>query len=314
VAQNTNALVWKAADRLADGIISDSGLEKLGVAAVCLAPGEMSEGHSHTGVEEINIFRAGTGQIQIENDVFEVCGGMVAVVPAGRFHEVLNTGTESLEYVAVFDSEIDRPDVLLRSKEEHFDPSVPRYFKMLNTIAANAAAAAKAFRSWTEKTSSSELAEALSVIATRGTEHATAFEKRLLELERTPNLAAVDPFIVGLLAYLASDASDVEKLERLQLVVGADQLAGLFADTSIDPATGALLGRYVAEQRDSGRLLQQAHDRLVRAAQPDESEERTQHPATPVPDADIHALREDLDSLTAMVCQLKEALEQRSSA
>ena len=33
----------------------------------------------------------------------------------------------------------------------------------------------------------------------------------------------------------------------------ADQFARFFEDTTIDPQTGELLGRYIAEERDTGR-------------------------------------------------------------
>ena len=41
---------------------------------------------------------------------------------------------------------------------------------------------------------------------------------------------------------------------------------GFFNDTSIDPETGALLGRYIAEERDSGRRLQAAYSAVLEKA------------------------------------------------
>jgi quercetin dioxygenase-like cupin family protein len=313
VAHTPKALVWKTADRLREGIISDTSLVQLGVAPVCLAPGQLSEGHSHAGVEEINIFRSGSGQIQIENDVIEVCGGAVAVIPAGCFHEVRNTGTENLEYVAVFDADIYRPDVVLKSKEAHFDPSVPSYFRMLNAIAAGETAGARAFERWNELTSNPELGQVLRAIANRGVEHAAAFEKRLLELGRTPDLSAVDPFAISVLAFLESDASDLEKLERLLILAGNDPFAAIFADLAIDPETGALLGRYIAEKRDSGRLLQQCHAALARPSAPQAEGEgaRTRDAAS---GAELRVLREELGALTALVCELRDVLAKRDVA
>jgi quercetin dioxygenase-like cupin family protein len=313
VAQTPKALVWKTADRLGEGIISDTSLVQLGVAPVCLAPGEESEGHSHAGVEELNIFRSGSGLIQIENDVIEVCGGTVAVIPAGCFHEVRNTGSDHLEYVAVFDADIYRPDVVLKSKESHFDPSVPSYFRMLNAIAAGEAAGARAFERWIELTSSPELSRVLRVIAIRSAEHATAFEKRLLELGRTPDLSAVDPFAISLLAFLASEASDREKLERLQVLAANDPFAAIFADLAIDPTTGALLGRYIAEKRDSGRMLLQCHAALAGPSvpRPDGEQAPTADAAS---GAELRALREELGALTALVCELRDALGRPDAA
>ncbi len=45
----------------------------------------------------------------------------------------------------------------------------------------------------------------------------------------------------------------------------------MFEDTSIDIQTGELLGRYIAEERDSGRLLRACYEQL-RAAATDETD------------------------------------------
>ena len=95
-------------------------LNELGFVAVCMAPGEANAGHSHTIVEEMLIVQKGHGQIQIENDTFDLCPGSVAIVPAGKFHAVCNTGSENLEGVTVFNSNFDRKKVVLKSREEHF--------------------------------------------------------------------------------------------------------------------------------------------------------------------------------------------------
>jgi hypothetical protein len=36
----------------------------------------------------------------------------------------------------------------------------------------------------------------------------------------------------------------------------------MFSDKTIDPVTGGLLGRYIAEERDTGRLLRSECQRL----------------------------------------------------
>ncbi|MEM9623078.1 MAG: cupin domain-containing protein, partial [Pseudomonadota bacterium] len=77
-------------------------LDELGMAPVCMAPGESNAGHSHTLVEEVLIVHRGKGQIQIEDEVFDVCKGSVAVVPAGQFHALCNTGKKNLEGVVLF--------------------------------------------------------------------------------------------------------------------------------------------------------------------------------------------------------------------
>jgi hypothetical protein len=64
------------------------------------------------------------------------------------------------------------------------------------------------------------------------------------------------------LSLAASRASDREKFKALLSIdaqsATEDPFSELFKDTSIDPATGALLGRYIAEERDSDRRLRAA--------------------------------------------------------
>ncbi len=95
-------------------------LDELGFVPVCMAPGEENPGHSHTLVEEILIVREGTGKIQIENDTYDLQAGSVAIVPAGRFHAVCNTGAGNLEGVTVFNRNFDPKKVVLKSRKQHF--------------------------------------------------------------------------------------------------------------------------------------------------------------------------------------------------
>ena len=112
--------VLNSTDFEAARAVRSAKLNELGFVAVCMAPGEANKGHSHTIVEEMLIVQKGTGQIQIENDTFDLCPGSVAIVPAGKFHAVCNTGSENLEAVTVFNSNFDRKKVVLKSREEHF--------------------------------------------------------------------------------------------------------------------------------------------------------------------------------------------------
>ncbi|XOV83370.1 MAG: cupin domain-containing protein [bacterium] len=112
--------VLNTSDFEAARAVRSAKLKELGFVQVCMAPGEANKGHSHTIVEEMLIVQKGHGQIQIENDVFDLCPGSVAIVPAGKFHAVCNTGSENLEAVTVFNSNFDRKKVVLKSREEHF--------------------------------------------------------------------------------------------------------------------------------------------------------------------------------------------------
>ena len=100
--------------------VSAAKLKELGYVAVCMAPGEMNPGHSHTLVEEMLIVRKGTGKIQIEDAEYDLRPGSVAIVPAGQFHAVCNTGNVNLEGVTVFNSNFDRKKVVLKNRKQHF--------------------------------------------------------------------------------------------------------------------------------------------------------------------------------------------------
>ena len=115
--------VLNASDFASARAVRSVKLDELGFVPICMEPGAENPGHSHTLVEEILIVQAGTGKIQIENDTFDLCPGSVAIVPAGRFHAVCNTGSENLEGVTIFNSNVDRKKVLLKSRQEHFGKS-----------------------------------------------------------------------------------------------------------------------------------------------------------------------------------------------
>lgn len=91
-------------------------------------------------------------------------------------------------------------------------------------------------------------------------EHTKAFRKRICGLgfgatiEEAPALA--DRTAIA----CATDLTDREKFEKLGLgtppdVSTPDRWATYFNDTTIDIATGELLGRFVSEERDSVRLF-----------------------------------------------------------
>ena len=104
----------------------------------------------------------------------------------------------------------------------------------------------------------------LRVVAIREAEHAWAFEKRLCELGYSL-IEKKDPNFKKTMKLVRSEASDVEKFEKLSIGQSRDEdedqpdrLLELLADKSIDAQTAGLLGRFIAEERDSGRLLSQA--------------------------------------------------------
>jgi hypothetical protein len=143
----------------------------------------------------------------------------------------------------------------------------PTYLPLLNSIAVNECKGDALLSAWADATSDTELAATLRFVAIREREHAAAFTKRMCELghavcEDTAYQVFKD--FPGLLAFIGSDASDTEKVARFggNGEEGKDPFRGFFNDTSIDPDTGALLGRYIAEERDSGRRLRSQYERI----------------------------------------------------
>lgn len=142
----------------------------------------------------------------------------------------------------------------------------PSYLGLLNAIAVGERRAHAVLGAWRDATGSRALANVLDVVAIRENEHAAAFTKRLCELgyglKQGPN-----PEYDESLALAGSGADDAEKFRRILGYGkgdgnGADPLARIFEDASIDPETGALLGRFIAEERDSERRLREAWQTL----------------------------------------------------
>lgn len=133
----------------------------------------------------------------------------------------------------------------------------PTYLGLLNAIALAERRGHAVLSAWRNATADAELAETLNMVAIRENEHAAAFTKRLCELGYSL-LERANPEFDARLAAAAAPGGDAAKF-RSVLGYGSapedDPLARLFDDRSIDPQTGALLGRFIAEERDSERRL-----------------------------------------------------------
>jgi hypothetical protein len=145
----------------------------------------------------------------------------------------------------------------------------PAYIGLLNAIAVGEARGARLLDAWLGATRDADVASVLRRVAVRSHEHAASFTKRLLELGFAVNETPLGDFAAKLAA-VEAPRSDREKFEILfgfeSPPVASDRLADLFADRDIDPETGALLGRYIAEERDSERALRACYDALGRNA------------------------------------------------
>ena len=134
----------------------------------------------------------------------------------------------------------------------------PSYLGLLNAIAVGELGGEALFCAWAETTLDDDVRGVLRTVQLREAEHARSFAKRLDELGYGV-LDKPDPSLAGRVAIARStEMSDCEKFERLGFAKepdGPDIFSRFFDDTTIDPTTGALMGRYVAEERDTGRLL-----------------------------------------------------------
>ena len=140
----------------------------------------------------------------------------------------------------------------------------PTFIPLLNSVSRAETAAGEAFAEWARTTTDKRLAKTLRVVAMRETEHGIAFAKRMLEFDCEVHDDGLD-FTAELRKLVASKRSDVNKMKALgfnKSDSGPDIFDRFFRDKTIDPMTGALIGRYICEERDTGRLLKAEHDRL----------------------------------------------------
>lgn len=173
----------------------------------------------------------------------------------------------------------------------------PTYLGLLNAIAVGEARGAELLEAWAASTPDSTLAADLTTVAIREREHAAAFAKRLHELGFAVRKRNASRFEQDL-RLAASSAHDAEKFAQLlpertsdPVSDKADPLDYLFDDHSIDPQTGALLGRFIAEERDSERILARARERSL--ASPHGGDE------------ELAAIANRIDRLTATLESLK---------
>jgi rubrerythrin len=150
-------------------------------------------------------------------------------------------------------------------------PDKPSYIGLLNAISLGESEAECYLNAWAAVTPDDAVRSVISTVALREGEHGKAFAKRLCELG------------YGVLPREGGDAqskmdiacsttlSDKEKFEKLGVGRTVADRAGdndvfvnMFKDTTVDIQTGALLGRYVAEERDSGRMLSGCYAELCR--------------------------------------------------
>jgi rubrerythrin len=138
-------------------------------------------------------------------------------------------------------------------------PDKPTYLGLLNAISLVESRAHAYLTAWADVTPNPAVAAVLRTVAAREGEHGMSFAKRINELGFQLKRDD-DPQFENQLEIARSSRSDLEKLDELGVLRfcaddGPDVFDGFFKDHSIDIRTGELLGRYIAEERDSLRLL-----------------------------------------------------------
>jgi rubrerythrin len=186
----------------------------------------------------------------------------------------------------------------------------PSYLGLLNAVALAESSAHCYLREWAGVTNNPEVRQVLLTVAAREGEHAMTFAKRInelgYELREKP-----DESLDKKLEIVRSPCSDLEKMEALGLQ-GLDAgdkpdiFDDFFKDHSIDIRTGELLGRYIAEERDTGRLLRGCYECLREAAR---AESATNGAAQKGAKAS-RAAEKRLAALEVKVDQLCQAIDQ----
>tara|TARA_B100001013_G_C24557177_1_gene421041 strand:+ start:548 stop:868 length:321 start_codon:yes stop_codon:yes gene_type:complete len=95
---------WKIVKEDERYVVTDNDtLKKLVTSITELNPQHSTSGHSHSGQEEVYIFRSGSGEMEINERRFEVKEGDIIFIEDGDFHRVYNTSDTKMEFVCVFD-------------------------------------------------------------------------------------------------------------------------------------------------------------------------------------------------------------------
>ncbi len=88
------------------------------LVVMSLKPGEEIGSEVHNDIDQFFRFEAGTGKVIIDNVEYEVKADMAVVIPAGSWHNVINTGSEDLRLYTIYSPPEHKPDTIHKTKEE----------------------------------------------------------------------------------------------------------------------------------------------------------------------------------------------------
>jgi hypothetical protein len=140
----------------------------------------------------------------------------------------------------------------------------PTYLGLLNAVSLAESEAHEYLTAWAAVTPHDGVKATLLTVAAREGEHGMSFAKRINELGYNLRPGPENPKRAERLAIACStEVSDYDKMHALGVdriakesgKEGPDIFDKFFSDHSIDIQTGEMLGRYIAEERDSGRRL-----------------------------------------------------------
>lgn len=187
----------------------------------------------------------------------------------------------------------------------------PSYLGLLNSLSLAETAAGEYLSCWIAATEHEGVRQTLTCVAARETEHGAAFAKRITELGYSLIQKERDEsFDKSMKIASSTTLTDLEKFEKLGYkrnprkndADNPDVFAKFFFNHDIDPQTGALLGRYICEERDSGKLLNACYAQLVAECEAGMSS------STSAVDDRISQLDAKIDAVCEVVTELRDAL------
>ena len=192
----------------------------------------------------------------------------------------------------------------------------PSYLGLLNSLSLAETAAGEYLSCWIAATEHEGVRQTLTCVAARETEHGAAFAKRITELGYSLLPKERDEsFAKSMKIASSTTMTDLEKFEALGYKRNPktydadhpDVFAKFFFNHDIDIQTGELLGRYICEERDSGRLLNACYAQLVAECEASMS-------SSGAGDDRISALESKVDAVCEVVTELRDMLCAQESA
>ncbi len=187
----------------------------------------------------------------------------------------------------------------------------PAYLGLLNAISLAESAAAVHLEAWAQATPNADLACTLRLVAARERSHGEVFCRRIAELGFTlrpkPDVRGAET-----LAKLANPhIADIDKIPP-RSEEDSDPFGEIrrrLAEGEFDPMTANLMNWYIAEEKDSGRLLREAYECVREAAGQGRKAARAMGEAAP--SADAEAI---MACMSAGFTRLEKAMERLTKA